>query len=129
MDIHETGAPQRKKTPEKPHIAGALDTEILRYIADQMSRLAESIDGLRNEVREMRDEHEQIKQDNHLIKAAFPDLDFDAHHDFHKASTETKQKWDKRMDQVFMKLIEWGSVAATGWIGVSLWNAFLAGPK
>lgn len=55
--------------------------------------------------------------------------DYIGHFNDHNERAALGLWWKSVKDKALTKLIEWGVVVLAGWIGYSLWQSFLQGPK
>lgn len=60
---------------------------------------------------------------------AFPDDDFDGHRNFHQEAIQSMRDRREFVKKMTYELSRWGLLGLLGWLLITLWKAFLLGPK
>lgn len=72
---------------------------------------------------------ERLEQKVDAFIAGFPDGDPDGHRRYHEAMIERAKAGTEFRRKLLFELTKWGLLGFTGWLCLSLWQAFLRGPK
>ena len=104
------------------HVQETLDRHT-EMMDKKFGHLNDRVDNLITSINSYMDKHSKLEkaflEDHH----GHPDLD--GHRNDHFYRKEMALWWGKVKTSAFVKLVEWGTVAAVAWIAYALWAAFV----
>ena len=66
-----------------------------------------------------------LEATNKRLLSGFPADDVDGHRRYHESVIEWRELRNKMVREALMKVAQAGMLAAFGWLGVALWQAFV----
>jgi hypothetical protein len=72
---------------------------------------------------------EDIKQEVTRLSTAFPANDADGHRRYHEAVIRRAEERADFYRRLRFELARWGLILFCGWLFVTMWQAFLKGPR
>jgi hypothetical protein len=64
-----------------------------------------------------------------ILNDSFPDGDADLHRRAHEAQIKIAEDKSKMFSVLRTEVVKWGLLGLAGWLAITIWHAFLQGPK
>ena len=104
---------------------------LMNHLSESLSQVHKEIKSLHSAVnyyRATQDEGIERAIDKAMLKA-FPQGDAEGHKRAHEAEIKAAEAKEKMYSELRMSVAKWGLAGLLGWAAISLWQAFLLGPK
>lgn len=110
--------------PERRADASAALISVIEGLTQQVHEMREEIIRHKNE---LRNEREQLIND--VLNKALPDGDAEGHRRYHETVISKIESQKQFYDKLRLELVKYGLLGFAGWAAFALWQAFLKGPK
>lgn len=92
----------------------------LAIVSDKLDKMAQQLDDLARK-------HSQISKAFHKNRDGEPD--YFGHYNAHDTWMTESDRRDDFIRRLGFEVMKWGLIGAAGWLVLSVWRSFLAGPK